>query len=69
MVARLIYTAFDFARLHADLAKYEVWPQANTVVIDAANGPLEFVATVRGDALSGTLGGKAAGPAARNGWV
>ncbi len=34
-----IYTAFDFARLHSDLAEYEVWAQANTRVIDAALKP------------------------------
>ena len=33
---RHIYTAFDFARLHSDLAEYEVWAQANTRAIDAA---------------------------------
>jgi uncharacterized protein involved in tolerance to divalent cations len=34
-----IYTAFDFARLHSDLAEYEVWAQANTGVFDAALKP------------------------------
>jgi hypothetical protein len=34
-----IYTAFDFARLRADLAEYEVWAQANTRAIDAALKP------------------------------
>ena len=34
-----IYTAFDFAKLHADLAAYEVWAQANTRVIDDALKP------------------------------
>jgi len=34
-----IYTSFDFARLHSDLAEYEVWAQANTGVIDAALKP------------------------------
>ena len=34
-----IYSAFDFARLLADLAEYEVWAQANIRVIDAALKP------------------------------
>jgi len=31
-----IYTSFDFAKLSSNLAQYQVWAQANTVVIDAA---------------------------------
>jgi len=34
-----IYTAFDFVTLRCDLAKYEVWAQANTRAIDAALKP------------------------------
>ena len=34
-----IYTAFDFATLRSDLAKYEVWAQANARVIDAPLKP------------------------------
>jgi hypothetical protein len=37
--AKNIYTAFDFARVHADLTEYEVWAQANARVIDAALKP------------------------------
>lgn len=37
--ARNIYTAFDFARLHTDSTKYEVWAQGNARAIDAALKP------------------------------
>ena len=31
-----IYTSFDFAKLSANLAEYQIWVQANIGVIDAA---------------------------------
>ncbi len=31
-----IYTSFDFGKLHANLAEYEVWARANPGAIDAA---------------------------------
>jgi hypothetical protein len=34
-----IYTAFDFGKLHSNLAEYEVWAQANAGVIDTALKP------------------------------
>jgi hypothetical protein len=34
-----IYTAFDFDKLHSNLAEYEVWAQANIRAIEAALKP------------------------------
>ena len=34
-----LYTTFDFGKLHASLAEYEVWAQANAGVIEAALKP------------------------------
>ncbi|MDQ2946802.1 MAG: hypothetical protein M3Y27_12800 [Acidobacteriota bacterium] len=34
-----LYTSFDFGKLHASLAEYAVWAQANAGVIEAALKP------------------------------
>ena len=36
-----LYSSFDFAKLHAHLAAYGVWAQANAGVIEAALKPAE----------------------------